>query len=495
MLPFYYLGLFIGKHGSPCQFYSFCILYINMINRFNGSGHLPRVVIFLFLNLALAAAIFSQEAGQEFDSEPVLNEIARLLAAREYSPALELFNSLPQEFTERSEIKIMHASVLNSAGRPAEAKQIANSIISVEKNDTEALMILADAAALEGKERDRRNFLERIIAIDPKHARALNDLGNLALGNRNLYAAAGYFDRALAAEPENGESLVGRAVVYRYNKEQKNSERLLNRAANLYPQWARPFQERARLYRGAGFIDAALEDLDDAKKLEPDNYWINVDRAIVLMDMNRKEDALKDFSRAIELDPENFFAYVYSAGIKDEFGDYTGAERDYSILARLKPDYFFAFEGLGVLKMKKKDWAGARDAFLDAYKQAPKEYTYALLAAVCWMRSGRQTDPKQFLAQVLRTAPRDTLEFSMLKLFHDLNGDLDAAIKVENEQNIYTKAKTLFYLASYYDIRGNTNLANRYYLLVQELDAEATIEWRLNEWILAERDLGLRVVK
>jgi hypothetical protein len=31
--------------------------------------------------------------------------------------------------------------------------------------------------------------------------------------------------------------------------------------------------------------------------------------------------------------------------------------------------------------------------------------------------------------------------------------------------------------------------------LVQELDAVATIEWRLNEWILTERGIGLRIEK
>jgi tetratricopeptide (TPR) repeat protein len=254
-------------------------------------------------------------------------------------------------------------------------------------------------------------------------------------------------------------------------------------------------QERARLYRGAGFFTDALEDLDDAIKLEPDNYWINVDRGLVMMDLNRKQDALLDFSNAISIDPGIFIAYVYSAGIKDELGDYDGALRDYSVLSKLRPDYYFAFEALGMLHMKNKQWAQARDAFLDAYRQVPREYTYALLAAVNWMRAGRQTDPRQFLAQVLRTAPRDTPEFHMLRLFHDLSGDSDVAVRIENEQNIYNKARMLFYLASYYDIRGNTNLANRYYLMVQELDAVGTLEWRLNEWILEERGLGLRVIR
>jgi len=462
-----------------------------MIIKFNGSGNLPRAIFFVFLIIGLAPLLFSQEN----DLESVLNEVARHLAARDFSSALELFSMLPPEEAGRTEILIMQASILNSAGRASEARLIANRITASDSNNTEALMILADAAALEGRDRDRRNFLERVIVINPGHARALNDLGNIALGNQNLFVAASYFDRALAAEPNNGESLVGRAVVHRYNRESGRSEMLLDRAAGLYPEWARPLHERARLYRGAGFYADALEDLSDALKLEPDNYWIIVDRGQVFMDVGLKQEALADFTRAIEIAPDVFLAYVFTAGLKEEFGDYEGAEQDYKILARIRPEYYFAFEALGALYIKNKQWSQARDAFLDAYRQAPREYSYAILASICWMRAGRQTDPRQFLAQVMRTAPRDTIEFSMLRLFHDLSGDIDVVRRVESENNIYKKSQMAFYLASYYDITGSRTLADRFYLMVQDLDAVGTIEWKINEWILAERGIGIRAAQ
>jgi tetratricopeptide (TPR) repeat protein len=459
-----------------------------MNNKFKVFGlFLPLFVLILLIPGQVS--LFAQDNNIEV----ILDEIARSLGRRDFSAALEQFNRLPPEEAGKTEIRLMRASILNSAGRPAEARQIANSIISTERDNTEALMILADAAAREGRDRDRRSFLERVIGINPNHARALNDLGNISLGNRNLRVAAGYFDRALAAEPNNGEALVGRAVVHRYSREPRNSELLLDRAITLYPDWARPYQERARLYKSGGFLSDALEDLTVAVRLEPDNYWMLVDRGLVYIDMNRKTEALADFNRAIEIDPDVFIAYVYSAGIKDELGDYAGAERDYARLGRLRPEYYFAHEGLGVIKMRNKQWAQARDAFLDAYRQAPTEITYAMLATINWMRAGRQTDPRQFLAQVLRTVPRDSLEYAMLRLYHDLSGDLDVALRVENEQNVNTKARMLFYLASYYDIRGNRNLANRYHLMMQELNAVPTIEWRINESILEERGIGLRI--
>jgi tetratricopeptide (TPR) repeat protein len=179
---------------------------------------------------------------------------------------------------------------------------------------------------------------------------------------------------------------------------------------------------------------------------------------------------------------------VYSAGIKDEMGDYEGAEHDYGVLAKLKPEYYFALEGLGVQKMRKGRWAEARDAFLEVYKQAP-EANYALLASLCWMRAGKMTDPKAFLEQALKKAKRDTVEWYMLRLYHDLNGDNDAAMRIDKETNPRRKAQLLYYLASYYDVRGNTTLANRYFTQVGELEQRAILEWRFNQWVMAERNL------
>jgi tetratricopeptide (TPR) repeat protein len=276
--------------------------------------------------------------------------------------------------------------------------------------------------------------------------------------------------------------------VYRYQRKPKEAEALLNRAVARYPQWTRPLTERARLYSGAGFYADALNDLDRAEKLNGGDYWIAVDRGIALVDLNRKKEALPEFNRAIAMDPKVFLAYVYSAGIKDEFGDYEGAERDYAALSRLKPEYYFAFEGLGVQKMRRGQWAEARDAFLKAYEQSP-ETTYALLAALCWMRAGKIQDPKPFLAQALKKVQRDTLDWYMVRLYHDLSGDNDVAARIDQEKNPVRKAQMLYYLASYYDVRGNVALANRYFAQVHELDQRFILEWRLNGWVVEERNL------
>jgi tetratricopeptide (TPR) repeat protein len=422
------------------------------------------------------------------ETETILLDMANRLDQKDYDGALACFDGLDPDIAASGDIRLLKASVLSSAGRTGEARSMVDELVSQEPDNTDALFVLSTLEGAQGKEREQKAILERIIKTDPKHIQALSSLGNIAIRGRSLRTAASYFERALEAEPDNGEALIGRAEVYRYERKPKEAETLLNKAISLYPQWTAPLSERARLYREAGFFTDALKDLDRAEKMNGQDYWIAVDRGMVLVDLNRKQEALPEFNRAIAMAPGVFIAYVYSAGIKDELGDYPGAEHDYGVLARLKPDYYFAFEGLGVQKMRRGLWAEARDAFLEAYKKAP-EVSYALLASLCWMRAGKLTDPKQFLEQVLRKVERESLEWYLLRLYHDLTGDNDAAVRIDREKNPLLKAQMLYYLASFYDVRGNTSLANRYFLQVHEMDQHSILEWRLNQWVVEERNL------
>ena len=154
-----------------------------------------------------------------------------------------------------------------------------------------------------------------------------------------------------------------------------------------------------------------------------------------------------------------------------------------------KPEYYFGFEGLGQCKMRAGQWAAARDAFRFAYQYAPSEPSYALLAAINWIRAGKLTDPKQFITGAMRQTDRYAPEWYLLQLFQNLSGDLDIINMAEKEKDPVVKTKLLYYLGQYYDVRNNKRLANRYFLQVRELEQSALLEWRLNEAVIAERKL------
>jgi hypothetical protein len=84
----------------------------------------------------------------------------------------------------------------------------------------------------------------------------------------------------------------------------------------------------------------------------------------------------------------------------------------------------------------------------------------------------------------------------MLRLYYDLTGrtyagENDMLIRIDKETDKEIKARMLFYMALYYDIRGISNLANRYFQQFKEMECTYIPEYRINDWILAERGLLL----
>ena len=446
--------------------------------------------VFLFLYLCGTAFVTAQEGT----TESILSRISELFSASKQDEAIALFDTIPLPDRDSTPLRLYKASVLSSAGKQSEARVIVEAINKAEPDNIEALFMLAAVEGAAGRRRQQQTALEKIIKIEPDNSSALVELGDLSLRNRNVKQAASYFHQVLTKEPENLDAVLGLARAFRANREWEEAENLYNHAVKTYPNSAEARSERGRFYKGRGFLVQALSDLDEAKKLAPGDYWIAVDRGNLLLEMNRKPAALEEFNRAISINPGEFLAYAYTSGLKDDLGDPDGAERDYAILARMRPDYYYALEGLGLHKMRKENWAEARDAFMEAYKQAPQENLYALLAAINWMRAENTASPRTFIGQAHAKVKRDSLEWYMFRLYYDLSaraysGENDMIRRIEQEKDEDLKARMMFYMAQYYDIRGNTAVANKYYMMVIDMGKKAIPEWRLIEWIAAGREL------
>ena len=451
--------------------------------------------LFLFFSGVLAAA----EAPSARPANVILEEITFLLGNFQFDEAIALFDTMDPQEAANSRNRLHKASVLISAGKTGEARIIVEEVSRSEPGNLDALFILSTIEAASGRTRERQAVLERIVASDPQNINALLELASLHFYTRSIDNSITYYDQVLEIDPGNLNALLGRAEIHRLHRDPYAAEILLNSAVSLHPNQAAPFRERAQLYRGAGFLVQALEDLDRAKELDINDYDIALDRGLTLNDLFRREEALEDFERAAVLWPSDFRAYVFIAGIKDILGDLDGAERAYEIVTTLNPAYFYAFEGLGLHKMRKGQWLEARDAFAEAYIRAPDEYLYALLTAASYMRHNI-AGPRQFLNQAMTNMVRrdisrqESIEFLMLRLFHEatnrsFNGEDNMLARIERETDQATRSRMTFFMGLYNDIRGLTNTANRFYQQVRDMNQRYLPEWRLNEWILSDRGI------
>jgi hypothetical protein len=108
-----------------------------------------------------------------------------------------------------------------------------------------------------------------------------------------------------------------------------------------------------------------------------------------------------------------------------------------------------------------------------------------------WRRMGQPGNIRDFANLALRKLSRDSLEYAMTRLYLDMNGDDGVARRVNQEKDPKLKARMLYYLANYYDIKGNTRLAEIMFSEITNLEQRMTIpEWRLVRWALEERNLA-----
>jgi tetratricopeptide (TPR) repeat protein len=111
----------------------------------------------------------------------------------------------------------------------------------------------------------------------------------------------------------------------------------------------------------------ALQALDEAIKLDPNNAKSYALRAKIRLDHGRDKDALADASKAIELDPKDASSYLTRAQSQLDLRSYGEAVNDAASALSMAPDlaeaYFFKGEALQA-SSQNKDALGAFNQYL-----------------------------------------------------------------------------------------------------------------------------------
>jgi tetratricopeptide (TPR) repeat protein len=120
---------------------------------------------------------------------------------------------------------------------------------------------------------------------------------------------------------------------------------------------------RATAYRALGDNARALDDYNEALRLDPDHINAYNGRGNVYSDMGNAARAIEDYNRALELDPGYVLAYNGRGAANDDLGEYWVAIDNYDEALRLDPEYATAafnrgnsYDNLGKYKLAIKSY-------------------------------------------------------------------------------------------------------------------------------------------
>ena len=188
---------------------------------------------------------------------------------------------------------------------------------------------------------------------------------------------------------------------------------------------------------------------------------------------------MDDFTSAIDIDPDYFYAYIFRGGILDRLGKRKKAIADYTKVLEGKPDYYYIYSPLGMLLYIEEKWEAARMYLDQAYQYEPEEYLYPFLVAFCYKEQGLEFELGGYIKAALAEIPRESVFYTVGRLFVETGADGYVAGVISNERNIRLKMKALLILAMYYELEGYPSLAQKYYLVIEEKAVPTSLERRL----------------
>lgn len=167
----------------------------------------------------------------------------------------------------------------------------------------------------------------------------------------------------------------------------------------------------AAALRLAGEQEAAMESIDQAIKLAPEDASLHFERAGLLLGNRQLDEAQAELARSTGLDPNLFPAYVMQAQLALGRGDTDEAERLAKLAARIAPEHprLAAIEGM--IMLRRGDADGALKTITHALEQMPGDEQLRLALGFAYI--GKQL--WAFAEQAFRTLVEEKPGYQQLR--------------------------------------------------------------------------------
>ncbi|MCR4953259.1 MAG: tetratricopeptide repeat protein [Treponema sp.] len=400
--------------------------------------------------------------------------------------AINLFDSLPSELENDTEMKMLLSSLYISDGQFDKATETANAVLTLDPENMEALEIVTLAAKASGNSQVYKQKQKEILTIDPYNASANIMIGDEYAMSRKYKLARDSYKKALKNEPENTDALFGYAQMSYYMDDLKSSKRTLEQLLDIDSENASALYfmgklsaEESNYLRAATYVKKAID-------IEPDRYDFWLDYGNYLRYQGKFADAATAWSKATEIDSTYFLAYAYLAGLYDEQDKFDLALQNYLKVIETNPQYFYAYEETAILEYHAGNYDQARYYFSKAYEYS-KNYSYPLLMAVTYLKQNDSFNAKKVLTALLKTMDRESAEYNLVRFFNESysrNAETVLIQKINKEDDSTKRGKMLFYMGLYYELNGAEELATEYYTKVKAMTAPMFFEYRFAEWSL-----------
>ena len=203
------------------------------------------------------------------------------------------------------------------------------------------------------------NTYNQLLRVYPKFSNAYLGRAELYLAQQDTVKALNDINKSLELDKNEPNAYVMRSEIkIRYEKDTKAALEDMDEAIKLEPHYAGYFINRAFMKYRLDDYFGAMADYDYALSLDPTNVTAYYNRALLKMEVSENNKAIEDFTYVLKSDPNNMLARYNRASLYHKTGQYKAAIADYDELLKAYPNFQQALYSRSECKRLSGDIAG-----------------------------------------------------------------------------------------------------------------------------------------
>jgi tetratricopeptide (TPR) repeat protein len=307
------------------------------------------------------------------------------------------------------------------AGRHGEAEAAYQAVLRQQPDQPEALHMLSQLAALQGRMEQAVALAERAVALQPSSAPYHNTLGRNLAGMGNLDRAHEYFVRAVHLDPNLAESHNNLGNTLRHRNQLPKAVAAYRRAIALRPDYAEAYYNWSNALRDEGQIEQAIAGYRHALSLRSHFPEALSSLGNLLTYQGKFVEAAEAYRRAIAVRPENPTYHNNLSAVLRKLDRPEEAEAAARQALQLQPQFATAWANLGYCLRQRGKAEEAMAAFRQLLELKPDAETYNQLGELIG-EAGDLEGAIAYFQKAITFQPRFAEAFYNLGVAHaDLN--------------------------------------------------------------------------
>ncbi|MBO4599524.1 MAG: tetratricopeptide repeat protein [Bacteroidales bacterium] len=214
------------------------------------------------------------------------------------------------------------AKVYMELGRVNDAIADLSRAVALNEKEAKYHMLLGDAYLSNGSIEQSYASLQRALELEPDNQEAMLKMGEISYYSHNYDRAMECLSKVTAKDPQNRTALFMKGFIYKETGDTANAITLLRKVCDLYPDYEPAFEELGVIY-STHHDPLALEYLNTAIRLEPQNTNALYSLAMYYQELNQMDKAEELYKQILDINPNHKDAWHNRGYIQlFTYGDY-----------------------------------------------------------------------------------------------------------------------------------------------------------------------------